>query len=90
MHSGHRSNVAHELGAAERTRKETRVQLNVRPIDNSPALPEEMKLRGLIKILLFRVAALTKLPRAVVEESEELQVRIELIKHRTDKSSRSD
>ena len=90
MHSGHRSNVVHELGAAERTRKETRVQLKVRPIDNSPALPEEMKLRGLIKIFLFRVAALTKLPRAVVEESEELQVRTELIKLRTDTSSRSD
>lgn len=30
--------------------------------------------KGLIYDLIFRVAALTKLPRAVIEESEELQV----------------
>ena len=29
---------------------------------------------GLMYDLIFRVAALTKLPRAVIEESEELQV----------------
>ena len=32
--------------------------------------------KGLIYDLIFRVAALTKLPRAVIEESEELQVGI--------------
>lgn len=60
----------------ERARKETHAQAVILLLYLKKCDIQTFSLRALIKIFLFRVAALTKLPRAVVEESEELQVSI--------------
>lgn len=64
------------MGVVERARKETRAQAVILLLYPKKCNIQTFSLRVLIKMYLFRVAALTKLPRAVVEESEELQVRI--------------
>lgn len=88
MPTGHRRSIVRELGAAKRARKENRAQLNGRPSDTL-ALPEEIKLRVLIKNISFQSGSFNKASQGSCRGKRGASGENAVIKQKTEMPSRN-